>query len=217
MKRIHLIVILVAAALMAGCGQKGKLTVLVGHFLSADDAPEYVTLFNADTGKDEVNVPVKDGMFRYDVPSDKTTLMTVRFGQDGNGWKESFIPEGDTVRYEIDGLKTVAEVFVPETSLNFAARDFGRFCVDVLPRLDTDSASVGELLDYCLRLIDEHPSDFLGYAGLIYASRAQVTEEEWLALADKLSPEIQAKQHVQELKAMYAAQRESEGAESDSQ
>jgi len=35
-----------------------------------------------------------------------------------------------------------------------------------------------------------------------------VTEEEWLALVDKVAPEIQAKPRVQALKAQYAASRE---------
>lgn len=199
---------LAAAALMAGFGPKVEQTVLVGHFHNTDDVPEYVILFNEDTGEELANVPVKDGVFRYDIPSDKTTLMSVRFGQDGNGWKEKFIPTGDTVRYEIDGLKTVAEEFAPETSLNFQTRDFARFCVDVLPRLQTDSTATSELRDYCLRLIDEHPSDFLGYDGLMFASLAQMSEEEWLALVDKVAPEIQAKPHVQALKAKFAASRE---------
>ena len=196
---------LAAAALMAGCGPKVEQTVLVGHFHNTDDVPEYVILFNEDTGEELANVPVKDGVFRYDIPSDKTTLMSVRFGLDGNGWKEKFIPTGDTVRYEIDGLKTVAEEFAPETSLNFQTRDFARFCVDVLPRLQTDSTATSELRDYCLRLIDEHPSDFLGYDGLMFASLAQMSEEEWLALVDKVAPEIQAKPRVQALKAKFAA------------
>ena len=212
MKRINYFVMLAAAALMAGCGAnsgpKVEQTVLVGHFHNTDDVPEYVILFNEDTGEELANVPVKDGVFRYDIPSDKTTLMSVRFGQDDNGWKENFVPTGDTVRYEIDGLKTVAEEFAPETSLNFQTRDFARFCVDVLPRLQTDSTATSELRDYCLRLIDEHPSDFLGYWGLMYASLAQVTEEEWLALVDKVAPEIQTKPRVQALKAQYAASRE---------
>ena len=199
---------LAAAALMASFGPKVEQTVLVGHFHNTDDVPEYVILFNEDTGEELANVPVKDGVFRYDIPSDKTTLMSVRFGQDGNGWKEKFIPTGDTVRYEIDGLKTVAEEFAPETSLNFQTRDFARFCVDVLPRLQTDSTATSELRDYCLRLIDEHPSDFLGYDGLMFASLAQMSEEEWLALVDKVAPEIQAKPHVQALKAKFAASRE---------
>ena len=208
MKRINYLVMLAAAALMAGFGPKVEQTVLVGHFHNTDDVPEYVILFNEDTGEELANVPVKDGVFRYDIPSDKTTLMSVRFGQDGNGWKEKFIPTGDTVRYEIDGLKTVAEEFAPETSLNFQTRDFARFCVDVLPRLQTDSTATSELRDYCLRLIDEHPSDFLGYDGLMFASLAQMSEEEWLALMDKVAPEIQAKPRVQALKAKYAASRE---------
>lgn len=208
MKRINYLVMLAAAALMAGCGPKVEQTVLVGHFHNTDDVPEYVILFNEDTGEELANVPVKDGRFRYDIPSDKTTLMSVRFGQDDNGWKENFVPTGDTVRYEIDGLKTVAEEFAPETSLNFQTRDFARFCVDVLPRLHTDSTATSELRDYCLRLIDEHPSDFLGYDGLMFASLAQMSEEEWLALVDKVAPEIQAKPHVQALKAQYAASRE---------
>lgn len=207
---------LAAAALMAGCGQgekpvlepKVEQTVLVGHFHNTDDVPEYVILFNEDTGEELANVPVTDGRFRYDIPSDKTTLMSVRFGLDGNGWKEKFIPTGDTVRYEIDGLKTVAEVFAPETSLNFQVRDSAPILADVLSRLETDSAATGELRDYCLKLIEEHPSDFLGYWGLIYASLAQMSEEEWLALVDKVAPEIQAKPHVQALKAQYAASRE---------
>ena len=196
MKRINYFVMLAAAALMAGCGQGGKpvlepkveQTVLVGHFLSASDAPEYVMVNDEDTGEELAKVPVTDGRFRYDIPSDKTTIMSVRFGQDDNGWKENFIPTGDTVRYEIDGLKTVAE--------------------DVLSRLETDSAATGELRDYCLKLIEEHPSDFQGYMGLIYAPLAQVTEEEWLALVDKVAPEIQTKPRVQALKAQYAASRE---------
>ena len=212
MKRINYFVMLAAAALMAGCeansGSKVNQTVLVGHFLSASDAPEYVMVNDEDTGEELAKVPVTDGRFRYDIPSDKTTLMSVRFGQDDNGWKENFIPTGDTVRYEIDGLKTVAEEFAPETSLNFQTRDFARFCVDVLPRLQTDSTATSELRDYCLRLIDEHPSDFLGYDGLMFASLAQMSEEEWLALVDKVAPEIQAKPHVQALKAQYAASRE---------
>ena len=208
MKRINYLVMLAAAALMAGCGPKVEQTVLVGHFHNTDDVPEYVILFNEDTGEELANVPVKDGVFRYDIPSDKTTLMSVRFGQDGNGWKEKFVPTGDTVRYEIDGLKTVAEEFAPETSLNFQTRDFARFCVDVLPRLQTDSTATSELRDYCLRLIDEHPSDFLGYDGLMFASLAQMSEEEWLALVDKVAPEIQTKPRVQALKAQYAASRE---------
>ena len=212
MKRINYFVMLAAAALMAGCGadsgSKVNQTVLVGHFLSASDAPEYVMVNDEDTGEELAKVPVTDGRFRYDIPSDKTTLMSVRFGQDGNGWKENFVPTGDTVRYEIDGLKTVAEEFAPETSLNFQTRDFARFCVDVLPRLQTDSTATSELRDYCLRLIDEHPSDFLGYDGLMFASLAQMSEEEWLALVDKVAPEIQAKPHVQALKAQYAASRE---------
>ena len=198
MKRINYLVMLAAAALMAGCGPKVERTVLVGHFHNTDDVPEYVILFNEDTGEELANVPVKDGVFRYDIPSDKTTLMSVRFGQDDNGWKENFVPTGDTVRYEIDGLKTVAEVFAPETSLNF----------QVLSRLETDSAATGELRDYCLKLIEEHPSDFQGYWGLIYAPLAQMSEEEWLALVDKVAPEIQAKPHVQALKAKFAASRE---------
>lgn len=212
MKRINYFVMLAAAALMAGCGadsgSKVNQTVLVGHFLSASDAPEYVMVNDEDTGEELAKVPVTDGRFRYDIPSDKTTLMAVSFGQDDNGWKENFVPTGDTVRYEIDGLKTVAEVFAPETSLNFQTRDFARFCVDVLPRLQTDSTATSELRDYCLRLIDEHPSDFLGYDGLMFASLAQMSEEEWLALVDKVAPEIQAKPHVQALKAQYAASRE---------
>lgn len=183
-------------------------TVLVGHFLSASDAPEYVMVNDEDTGEELAKVPVTDGRFRYDIPSDKTTIMSVRFGQDDNGWKENFIPTGDTVRYEIDGLKTVAEVFAPETSLNFQVRDLVPILNDVLSRLETDSAATGELRDYCLKLIEEHPSDFQGYMGLIYAPLAQVTEEEWLALVDKVAPEIQAKPHVQALKAQYAASRE---------
>ena len=143
MKRINYLVMLAAAALMAGCGQGGKpvlepkveQTVLVGHFLSASDAPEYVMVNDEDTGEELAKVPVTDGRFRYDIPSDKTTIMSVRFGQDDNGWKENFIPTGDTVRYEIDGLKTVAEVFAPETSLNFQTRDFMPILKDVLSRL----------------------------------------------------------------------------------
>ena len=92
MKRINYLVMLAAAALMAGCGPKVEQTVLVGHFHNTDDVPEYVILFNEDTGEELANVPVKDGVFRYDIPSDKTTLMSVRFGQDDNGWKENFIP-----------------------------------------------------------------------------------------------------------------------------
>ena len=205
MKRINYLVMLASAAMMAGCGPKVEQTVLVGHFHNTDDVPDYVILFNEDTGEELANVPVKDGVFRYDIPSDKTTLMSVRFGQDDNGWKENFVPTGDTVRYEIDGLKTVAEEFAPETSLNFQTRDFARFCVDVLPRLQTDSTATSELRDYCLRLIDEHPSDFLGYDGLMFASLAQMSEEEWLALVDKVAPEIQAKPRVQALKAKFAA------------
>ena len=208
MKRINYFVMLAAAALMAGFGPKVEQTVLVGHFHNTDNVPEYVILFNEDTGEELANVPVKDGVFRYDIPSDKTTLMSVRFGLDGNGWKENFVPTGDTVRYEIDGLKTVAEEFAPETSLNFQTRDFARFCLDVLPRLQTDSTATSELRDYCLRLIDEHPSDFLGYDGLMFASLAQMSEEEWLALVDKVAPEIQTKPRVQALKAQYAASRE---------
>ena len=197
MKRINYLVMLAAAALMAGCGPKVEQTVLVGHFHNTDDVPEYVILFNEDTGEELANVPVKDGRFRYDIPSDKTTLMSVSFGQDDNGWKEKFIPTGDTVRYEIDGLKTVAEEFAPETSLNFQVRDSAPILADVLSRLETDSAATGELRDYCLKLIEEHP-----------ASLAQMSEEEWLALVDKVAPEIQAKPHVQALKAQYAASRE---------
>ena len=208
MKRINYFVMLAAAALMAGFGPKVEQTVLVGHFHNTDNVPEYVILFNEDTGEELANVPVKDGVFRYDIPSDKTTLMSVRFGLGGNGWKENFVPTGDTVRYEIDGLKTVAEEFAPETSLNFQTRDFARFCLDVLPRLQTDSTATSELRDYCLRLIDEHPSDFLGYEGLMFASLAQMSEEEWLALVDKVAPEIQTKPRVQALKAQYAASRE---------
>ena len=192
MKRINYLVMLAAAALMAGCGPKVEQTVLVGHFHNTDDVPEYVILFNEDTGEELANVPVKDGRFRYDIPSDKTTLMSVSFGQDDNGWKEKFIPTGDTVRYEIDGLKTVAEEFAPETSLNFQVRDSAPILADVLSRLETDSAATGELRDYCLKL----------------ASLAQMSEEEWLALVDKVAPEIQAKPHVQALKAQYAASRE---------
>ena len=171
MKRINYLVMLAAAALMAGCGPKVEQTVLVGHFHNTDDVPEYVILFNEDTGED-------------------------------------FVPTGDTVRYEIDGLKTVAEVFAPETSLNFQVRDSAPILKDVLSRLETDSAATGELRDYCLKLIEEHPSDFQGYMGLVYASLAQMSEEEWLALVDKVAPEIQAKPHVQALKAQYAASRE---------
>jgi hypothetical protein len=210
MKQINLIVILIVVALMAGCGSKEMQTVLVGHFVSADNSPENVILYNEDTGEEFASVPVKDGMFRYDIPSDKTTIMSVRFEQDGNGWKESFVPDGDTVRYEIDGLKTVAEVFAPETSINYPTRDFARFCVEMLPRLATDSVASDEMLNYCRRLVDEHPSDFLGYDGIMFASLTKVTAEEWLELVNKLEPNIQAKPRVQALKEKYEAQRESE-------
>jgi hypothetical protein len=40
MKRINYLVMLAAAALMAGCGPKVEQTVLVGHFHNTDDVPE---------------------------------------------------------------------------------------------------------------------------------------------------------------------------------
>ena len=52
MKRINYLVMLAAAALMAGFGPKVEQTVLVGHFHNTDDVPEYVILFNEDTGED---------------------------------------------------------------------------------------------------------------------------------------------------------------------
>ena len=53
MKRINYLVMLAAAALMAGCGPKVEQTVLVGHFHNTDDVPEYVILFNEDTGEEQ--------------------------------------------------------------------------------------------------------------------------------------------------------------------
>ena len=52
MKRINYLVMLAAAALMAGFGPKVEQTVLVGHFHNTDDVPEYVILFNEDTGEE---------------------------------------------------------------------------------------------------------------------------------------------------------------------
>ena len=201
MKRINLFMILAAAALMMGFGPNEEKTVLVGHFLNTADVPEFVTLFDDDTEEVVASVPVKDGTFRYDVTSDKTTIMSLRFGKDGNEWRESFVPTGDTVRYEIDGLKTVAEVFSPETSLNFPTRDFAAFCKNALPRLKTDSTTTSELRDYCIRMIDEHPSDVLGYTALIHAPFANLLGDEWKALLNKMSPEIQAKPRVKAMKA----------------
>ena len=64
MKRINYLVMLAAAALMAGFGQKVEQTVLVGHFHNTDDVPEYVILFNEDTDNPHQGgtaIPLEDG------------------------------------------------------------------------------------------------------------------------------------------------------------
>ena len=58
MKRINYLVMLAAAALMAGFGPKVEQTVLVGHFHNTDDVPEYVILFNEAAWRLTLPLPV---------------------------------------------------------------------------------------------------------------------------------------------------------------
>ena len=216
MKKSVGIIIIIVAVIAAACTayllvrQHAKPcqqeTILVGHFISPEAAPDVVYLKDDET-EQEQSIPVENGMFTFAIPHDKTNIFTVYYEENGKSWGESFVPDCDTVRYEI-AEQTLEEVFVPETSLNFELRDFIFFCEEWYVRFQQDQADMSELTEYSNRLVEEYPDNFLGYAGFIYASQDLETEEEWLALMNKLAPEIQAKQYIQKRKRGFEIQHE---------
>ena len=204
---VSVIIALVAAlGLLFSCGKKEQKTILVGHFASAENAPEEIYLTDDET-QEEITITVTNGTFEQELTRDNTTILTAYFTDGVEGWAESFIPDCDTVRYEIDGSETLEEVIVPETSINYGMRDFVEFCNELYPRMQTDPAAYDEFLDYCMKMMEENPDNFLGFAGFVYASQG-LEEPEWMALYEKLSPEIQAKQQLQQKKGEFATQRE---------
>ena len=205
--KVPVILALVAALwLLFSCGKKEQKTILVGHFDPATDAPEEIILLDDET-QEKTTIPVTNGTFEHEISLDNTTILTAYFDRGEDGWTESFIPDCDTVRYEIAGTKTLQEVIVPETSINYKLGDFIEFCNQIYPRMQTDPAAYDEFLDYCMGMMEENPDNFLGFAGFVYASQG-LEEPEWMALYDKLSPRIQAKSQLQKKKDEFAVVRE---------
>ena len=203
-KSLGIIIIIVVAVATAACAAyllinqqdqpSQQETILIGHFVSPETAPSVVYL-KSDETEEEQAIPVENGTFTLAIPHDKTNILTAYYEKDSTSWGESFVPDCDTVRYEI-AEQTLSEVIVPESSLNFELMDFIDFCEEWYDRFQQGQADIAELMEYSNRLVGEHPDDFLGFAGFIYASQ-ELPEEEWMALKNKLAPEIQAKQYIQ--------------------
>jgi len=92
MKRFHLM--LAAALILAGCTNSSK-TKVVGD-ISAYDAPDTVYVYQMGD-ETPMKVPVKEGKFSFEVPTDKTSGCFVG-APDDPSMLGIFVPEGGTVR-----------------------------------------------------------------------------------------------------------------------
>lgn len=191
--KAHVIIALAAAVgLLSGCGKKEQKTILVGHFESIADAPETVSLFNRDT-KEETVIPVENGSFRHELSSDKTQFYALDYGDEWH--EEGFIPDCDTVRFEFraDGNE---EYFSPENSLNSGLKDFAAFQEELYVRVQEAPECYSEMMDYANTMLEENSDNYLGFIGFLFASQG-LNDDEWLALSEKLSPEMQEKPYIQ--------------------
>ena len=183
---------LVAAVLLVACGTKEQKTVVVGHFSSAEDAPEVVTLTDMETEK-EISVAVTNGSFVYEIPSDKTTIYEIIMPYQGASYEKGFIPDCDTVRFEIDAQ---AENFYSDpNSLNYKLEDFLAFQQELRMRAQIDPSCASELIAYAEKMYEENKDNYIGFVGFMVASQGK-SEEEWEAMAAQLSPELQNKQMI---------------------
>jgi len=193
MKLFNQIMLVTAAIMMAACGAKEQKTILVGHFAAPEDAPEYVTLTNAETNE-ETNVEVKNGTFRHEMPTDKTTIYELEIPYQSTSFSMGFIPDCDTVRYEI-GLQA-EEFFSDPQTLNHKLADFIAFQGEVIERVQEDPSCYTDLMAYTMQMYEDNKDNYLGLIGLIFSSQG-MSDDEWLAMVDAMSPEMQAKEYIQ--------------------
>ncbi|MBR3648174.1 MAG: TlpA family protein disulfide reductase [Paludibacteraceae bacterium] len=192
MKRIQLALTVMAAILLAACGSKEQKTIVVGHFASAEDAPAYVTLADMETDE-EVSVVVTDGTFMHEIASDKTTIYELTMVYGGRSMEKGFIPDCDTVRYEIG--EQAEEFYSDPKSLNYKMEEFITFQQGVRMRAQTDPSCVSELIDYAQGMYEENKDNYIGFVGLMIASQDK-SDEEWEEMASQLSPELQNKRMI---------------------
>ena len=204
MKQMKLMM-LMAAVLLVACGTKEPKTMVVGHFSSAEDAPEYVTLTDMET-EEETSVAVKDGSFSYEIPSDKTTIYEIVMPYQGTSFEEAFIPDCDTVRYEI-GVRAEEYYSAPNT-LNYKMEDFLAFQQGVYMRAQTDLSCVSELIAYAQQMFEENKDNYVGFVGIMIAAQNK-SDEEWEAMAAQLSPEVQNKRMIVHRRKLIEAKKKS--------
>ena len=109
-KSLGIIIIIVVAVATAACAAyllinqqdrpSQQETILIGRFVSPETAPSVVYLKNDET-EEEQAIPVENGTFTLAIPHDKTNILTAHYEKDSTSWGESFVPDCDTVRYEI--------------------------------------------------------------------------------------------------------------------
>ena len=185
--KVSVIIALVAAVgLMCSCGKNEQKTILVGHFDSVENATNTVLLVNRDT-KEETRIPVENGSFRYELPSDKTQFYALDYGDEWH--EEGFIPDCDTVRFvfRADGNE---EYFSPDSSLNSQLKAFSAFQQELFVRCQQNPECYSEMIDYTRNMLKENPDNYLGFIGFLFASQG-LNDEEWLALSKQLSPQMQ--------------------------
>jgi len=194
MKKLNLFIL--AALLLAGvaCSKKAPQTILVGHYDDATKAPASVTLVQGDSQED-TTVTVENGSFTYEIAQDKTSMYYLIFDYGDQSREEGFIPDCDTVRYEIRAEGN-DEYFSPEATLNNDMKDFIAFQEELRVRVQEDPGCYSELIEYANKLLEDNPDNFLGYIGFLFASQG-LSDDEWLTLSEKLSPEIQEKRYIQ--------------------
>ena len=203
MKRILLLMTVVAAVLMSGCGTKEEKTIVVGHFASAEDAPEQVMITNAETQEEQL-VPVTDGTFRYELTTDKTAFYELAATYKGASIEEGIIPDCEEVRVEIGAQ--VDKIYSDPNSLNCKLDDFTAFQNELYPRVQANPECYSELIDYTQKMYEENKDNYIGYLGFVIASQGKEPDE-WETMVSQLSPELQQKQRIVHTRKVNEAKR----------
>ena len=201
MKLVKLFSIFAAATVVASCGTDESKTILKGVF-TGDSIPEEVHLSNREKGLDTL-IAIKDGKFTFELERDKTTSVGMDFLIDGVRWDGGIIPDCATITYTLSNEPVSIEYSDPN-SLNVQLRAFMEKQEEIRGKVKENPDAYKEMFDYAAQMFENNPDNFIGYIGYMISSQGK-SDEEKLAMIEKLSPEIQEKPDIKYNKEVLVA------------
>ena len=208
MKLVKIIGIFAVAATVASCGSNENKTLLKGVF-TGDSVPEEVHISNSEKGLDTL-IAIKDGKFSIELDRDKTTSVGMDFLLDGVRWDGGIIPDCATITYTLSN-EPVSIEYSDTNSLNIQLRAFMEKQNEIREKVKENPDAYDEMFEYAAMMFENNPDNFIGYIGYLISSQGK-SDDEKLAMIEKLSPEIQAKPAISSAKeVMMAAKTMCEG------